>query len=35
MGLPGTGEIQIEDQFVVTSGGGVRLNEIPQRITEV
>jgi Xaa-Pro aminopeptidase len=35
MALPGTGEIQIEDQFVVTSAGGVRLNEIPQQITEV
>ena len=35
MSFPDTGEIQIEDQFVVTSGGAVRLNEIPQRITEV
>jgi Xaa-Pro aminopeptidase len=33
--FPDTGEFQIEDQFVVTAGGGVRLNDIPHEITEV
>jgi len=35
MAFPDTGEIQIEDQFVVTRRGAVRLNDIPQQITEV
>ena len=29
------GEIQIEDQFVVTAKGGVRLNDLPHEIVEV
>ena len=33
--FPDTGDIQIEDQFVVTAGGGVRLNDVPHEITEV
>jgi Xaa-Pro aminopeptidase len=33
--FPDTGEIQIEDQFVVTGAGAVRLNDIPHQITEV
>jgi len=33
--LPDVGEIQIEDQFVVTAGGGVRLNDLPHQIVEV
>ncbi len=35
MELPGMGEMQIEDQFVVTQEGAVRLNDIPHEITEV
>jgi len=35
MALPDTGDLQIEDQFVVTDGGAVRLNDIPHEITEV
>jgi len=35
MALPDTGELQIEDQFVVTGKGAVRLNGIPHEITEV
>ena len=34
MAFPDTGEIQIEDQFVVTEKGAVRLNDIPQQIIE-
>ncbi len=30
-----TGDFQIEDQFVITKDGGVRLNDIPQIIFEV
>ena len=30
-----TGDFQIEDQFVITKDGGVRLNDIPQTIFEV
>lgn len=30
-----TGDLQIEDQFVVKDGGAVRLNAIPHEITEV
>ncbi|MCF8070188.1 MAG: Xaa-Pro peptidase family protein [Desulfobacterales bacterium] len=30
-----TGDIQIEDQFLVTKAGGVRLNDIPHKIFEV
>jgi Xaa-Pro aminopeptidase len=33
--LPNVGEIQIEDQFVVTAGGGLRLNDLPHQIVEV
>jgi len=33
--FPDTGEIQIEDQFMVTGAGAVRLNDIPHQITEV
>jgi len=35
MELPGMGEMQIEDQFVVTAEGAVRLNDIPHEVTEV
>lgn len=35
MAVPDTGELQIEDQFVVKEGGAVRLNDIPHVITEV
>ncbi len=35
MALPDTGDLQIEDQFVVTGNGAVRLNDIPHEITEV
>jgi len=35
MAFPDIGEMQIEDQFVVTQEGGVRLNDIPHVITEV
>jgi Xaa-Pro aminopeptidase len=35
MALPDMGEMQIEDQFVVTGNGAVRLNDIPHEITEV
>jgi Xaa-Pro aminopeptidase len=35
MAFPDTGDLQIEDQFVVTDGGAVRLNDIPHEITEV
>jgi len=35
MALPDTGDLQIEDQFVVTGNGAVRLNAIPHEITEV
>jgi len=35
MSSPDTGDMQIEDQFVVTGSGAVRLNTIPHRITEV
>jgi Xaa-Pro aminopeptidase len=30
-----TGDFQIEDQFVVTKNGAVRLNDIPHEIFEV
>jgi Xaa-Pro aminopeptidase len=33
--FPDTGDFQIEDQFVVTPEGAVRLNDIPHEITEV
>jgi Xaa-Pro aminopeptidase len=33
--FPDTGDIQIEDQFVVTKRGAVRLNDVPHEITEV
>jgi Xaa-Pro aminopeptidase len=33
--FPDTGDIQIEDQFVVTQRGAVRLNDVPHEITEV
>jgi Xaa-Pro aminopeptidase len=33
--FPDTGDIQIEDQFVVTERGAVRLNDVPHEITEV
>jgi Xaa-Pro aminopeptidase len=33
--FPDTGDFQIEDQFVVTKGGAVRLNDIPHKIFEV
>jgi len=33
--LPDGGEIQIEDQFVVTAKGGVRLNDVPHQIFEI
>lgn len=35
MAVPNMGEIQIEDQFVVTAKGGVRLNDIPHQIAEI
>jgi Xaa-Pro aminopeptidase len=35
MALPDTGDLQIEDQFVVKPEGAVRLNDIPHEITEV
>jgi Xaa-Pro aminopeptidase len=35
MAFPDTGELQIEDQFVVKPEGAVRLNGIPHEITEV
>jgi Xaa-Pro aminopeptidase len=35
MALPDTGDLQIEDQFVVKEGGAVRLNGIPHEISEV
>ena len=35
MALPDAGDFQIEDQFVVTGEGAVRLNDIPHEITEV
>lgn len=35
MALSDTGDFQIEDQFVVTGEGAVRLNDIPHEITEV
>jgi len=35
MALPDAGDFQIEDQFVVTGKGAVRLNDIPHQITEV
>jgi Xaa-Pro aminopeptidase len=35
MAFPETGEVQIEDQFVVTDEGAVRLNDIPLMITEL
>jgi Xaa-Pro aminopeptidase len=33
--LPDTGDLQIEDQFVVKQDGAVRLNDIPHEVTEV
>jgi len=33
--FPDTGDFQIEDQFVVTENGAVRLNDIPHEIFEV
>lgn len=33
--LSDSGEIQIEDQFVVTEGGGLRLNDLPHQIVEI
>jgi Xaa-Pro aminopeptidase len=35
MVFPDTGDLQIEDQFVVRDGGAVRLNDVPHEITEV
>jgi len=35
MALPDAGDFQIEDQFVVTPQGAVRLNDIPHEITEI
>ncbi len=35
MFFPDVGNFQIEDQFVVTKNGAVRLNDIPQKIFEV
>jgi Xaa-Pro aminopeptidase len=34
MFFPDTGDLQIEDQFVVTKSGAVRLNDIPHKIFE-
>jgi len=33
--FPDTGDLQVEDQFVVKPGGAVRLNDVPHEITEV
>jgi Xaa-Pro aminopeptidase len=33
--FPDTGDLQIEDQFVVKEGGAVRLNDVPHEIREV
>ena len=35
MAFPDTGDLQIEDQFVVREGGAVRLNDVRHEITEV
>jgi len=35
MYLPDAGDFQIEDQFVITKNGAIRMNDIPQQIFEV